>query len=150
MIPPVESGLYVDPAQDFVFPPADVRWTASNGESLVCLRKPIPVHPKSMVCLRVAQDVDLLFAEGGYAGWLLESPAKYLADSSDVPAEVNDGCELARLFTEYLSLVSFPRIEKIQDEDPEERRELDDWSGLCCRAEINLHKRRPCSGLFVN
>ncbi|MEU2870777.1 hypothetical protein ABZ769_16480 [Streptomyces olivoreticuli] len=125
-VPTVERGLCVDPAQDFGFPPTDVRWIAPNGQSLVCLRQPVPANPKSMVRLRVAQNLDLLFTEDGYAGWLLESPAGHLAESSEFPAEVDDGRELARLFAEYFSIVSFPGIEKIQDEDPEARRELDE------------------------
>lgn len=125
---PVGEGALSAPlGRNFDLLPADVRWVSPSGDVLVCLRSQASTESTAVVRLRISRDFDLLFIDGHLAGWLLEQPATYLVgEAVDVPADVTDGHGLGRLLSKYLSLVSLPKVEMIQDGDEGALEEVDE------------------------
>ena len=67
--------------------------------------------------LRVATDVELLFAEGRYCGWVLHRPARYLDDTwAGLPSPTEDPAA-SPLLAAYLSVVTEPLIARMEERD---------------------------------
>jgi len=70
--------------------------------------------------LTIAEDVDLLFANGQACGWLLRHPQRYLSDGwQEPPAPPSEESQLAALLADYLELISQKNMAALEAADPE-------------------------------
>ncbi|XUL87309.1 hypothetical protein ACQ86D_11925 [Streptomyces galilaeus] len=88
------------------------------------LRRPVQ-RPRELLRLRVARDLDLVFADGSYAGWMLAHPAAHLARPGETPAEHEPSAGLVEALRVFFGLFVEPGIDRMQDGDPELLGELD-------------------------
>ena len=112
----VKGTLRLLSPQSFKCEPDDYRWMSSDGKLLAAIHDVDWIESSDKFRLRVAQDFDLLFAEQKWCGWLLSNPARYLAEPNSA---ADSDSELNLLAFEYVSLVSEPHIEQMDDRDPE-------------------------------
>ncbi|MEV0739227.1 hypothetical protein AB0I51_25565 [Streptomyces sp. NPDC050549] len=123
--PPVEGGLRSLVPENFDAPPAGLRWTSPSGDLLLCAYDDASTAPRELLRLRVARDLDLVFADGSYAGWMLAHPAAHLARPGETPAEHEPSAELVQALRVFFGLFVEPGIDRMQDGDPELLGELD-------------------------
>ena len=112
----VKGTLRLVSPQSFRCEPDDYRWMSSDGKLLAAIQDVDWIESSDKFRLRVAQDFDLLFVEQKWCGWMLSNPARYLIEPNS-PADSDS--ELNSLAFEYVSLVSEPYIEQMDDKDPE-------------------------------
>lgn len=135
VVRPVDGGLRMDPPIDFALPPAVTRWVSPSGKHIVCCNEANRTDtgaPRAR--LRIAGGFDLLFLDGLLAGWMLESPERWLVEAWETPARTDENPLLAELLRDYLTVVSLPRIDRLPDGDPAL---LADLSALARRAHAN-------------
>jgi len=123
--PPVEGSLRSLRPENFDAPPTDLRWTGPGGDLLLCAYDNPSTAPRELLRLRVARDLDLVFADGGYAGWILTHPAAHLAHPGETPAEHEPPVALVRAMSVFFDLFVEPGIDRMQDGDPELLGEID-------------------------
>ncbi|WP_369187233.1 hypothetical protein [Streptomyces sp. R08] len=123
--PPTEGSLRSLRPENFDAPPATLRWTAPGGDLLLCAYDTPSAAPRELLRLRVARDLDLVFADGSYAGWILAHPAAHLAHPGGTPAEHEPPAELIRAMGVFFDLFVEPKIDHMQDGDPELLGEID-------------------------
>lgn len=127
---PVEGTLRLISPKVFRCEINDYRWMSSDGKLLAAINDTDLVKSDDKFRLRVANDFDLLFAERKWCGWLLSNPARYLTKPNTA---ADSDPELNSLTFEYVSLVSEPFIEQMDDKDPEIFKRLNNL-----RNKINL------------
>ncbi|MFF1477300.1 hypothetical protein ACFVYD_06935 [Streptomyces sp. NPDC058301] len=105
--------------------PTSLRWVSESGDHLVCAhrRPPAPVH--DILRLRIAPDLDLVFANHTYAGWILNSPADHLVHEWEPAPSTPAPDSTASVLRNYLTTVIEPKIDRMQDGDPTLLGELD-------------------------
>lgn len=118
-----EDGFHVDPL--------DLRYLAEEDNALIAADARMPQASGSSLRLAVAQDVDFLFHEGRYCGWVLERPLAHLVAEPGDAIPDSDEPRLHDLLREYLSLAIEPNLARMSDEDPAMQAAL---SSLCDRA----------------
>ncbi len=114
-LPPVIGGLRLVSEAYFELRPTGERWYSGRDELLVCVQS-VPRCSEQRLRLRVAHNVDLLFADNRLCGWLLAEPARFLVQSWEYPPVAPDDAELAVLLGEYLDVVAHPYTEQMQDQ----------------------------------
>lgn len=114
----VEGQPEVAPGSSFDLPPGSVRWCEGSGSVLVCLTD--EGYSGDAVVrsrLRIAQDLDVLMADGRYVGWCLAHPARHLSNSwTENPASLDDP-ELGAWLARYFALTGDVAFEAIEDGD---------------------------------
>ena len=126
--PLLHGLLRLAPAAPFRLEPTDARWFAQEGNALAGFRDGSLVAAAERLRLRIAQDVDLLFANRRLCGWWLSSPAHYLVNSWDGPHPYpsEPDIELTNALRRYLELIADPYIEMMEQSDPSILRALVD------------------------
>lgn len=113
---PVTNGrLASETTRDFSVSPAKVKWVNDDGTFLICAYAE-QVADQQATRLRVAQDLDLIFAQNRLVGWILESPILHVSGG---PAQVEEETsrQLSLEYREYSLAMSEPNISAIQDGD---------------------------------
>jgi hypothetical protein len=111
-----EHGFHVDPL--------DLRYLADDGSALLALDTKLTAPDRSSLRLAIGSDVDLLFHQGRYGGWILGNPLAYLVAEAGDKVPGHDEPKLHELLRDYLALVVEPNIARMSDEDPEVRKAL--------------------------
>ncbi|WP_406862842.1 hypothetical protein ABZO31_21410 [Streptomyces sp. HUAS MG47] len=114
-----DARLAVVPGRNFDLPRVSVRWCERSGSALVCLTEE-GFSGGAVVRSRlgIAQDLDLLIADGRYVGWLLERPAAHLCNSwTKVPDSPEDP-ELGTWVARFFALTDDEVFDTIVDGDP--------------------------------
>ena len=116
---PIYGLLRLAPAPPFSLEPADARWFAEDGSALAGFRDGSLIATAERLRLRIAQDVDLLFANRRLCGWWLSSPARYLVNSLDGPHPYPRSPDpvLISALSRYLELIADPYIEMMEKRD---------------------------------
>jgi hypothetical protein len=123
---PVAGVLRREDKKSFTTDIADVRWCAEDGSVLVGLHDSAVGSVAEPLRVRVADEFDLLFADGRLAGWLLENPERHLVGPEDdtLGAQPPDP-EFAVLLKHYFDLIDHPHMEELfEEEDPAGRQLL--------------------------
>ena len=113
---PIEGILRLLSSQDFYCEANDYRWMSPDGKLLAAITETNLVRSNNKIRLRVAKNFELLFAEQEWCGWLLHNPAQYLTEPN---SQAKSDRKLALWASEYLTLVSEPYIEQMEDEEAE-------------------------------
>ncbi|WP_455352746.1 hypothetical protein [Streptomyces sp. SYSU K217416] len=114
----VEGRPAVVPGSNFDLPPGSVRWCEGSGSVLVCLTdEGYSGNAAVRSRLRIAQDLDVLIADGQYAGWLLEHPAIHLGNSWTGHPDSSEDPELGAWLARYFALTDDVVFEAIEDGD---------------------------------
>jgi hypothetical protein len=121
---PEEGILRLSSSQDFFFEPVDCLWTNSNSSYLLGLMDGWQDDFRNPIRLRIAKDIDLLFSNGAYCGWMLTDPIQYIVESFEFPQKDLYDKELPGLVSEYLKLVTDELAIRMEDGDVEARNEL--------------------------
>ncbi|GER89884.1 hypothetical protein KDW_40460 [Dictyobacter vulcani] len=115
---PINDGsLQLRQAQDFQIEPTRWRWMDQNSEVLTCFLPRALDDAKQRLRLRLAQDIEILFADTYYCGWSLHHTARYIVDAWEEPSGYDVDDKTTKLIYDYLSLVTDPYIEKMEDQD---------------------------------
>lgn len=117
-IPAQPGGLRLLAAQPFTLEPVDVRWLNEQGTVLIGATSAALAEAASKARLRVAPDLDLLFAEEQLCGWLLENPVQHLVEAWEDPVPDMQDAALPSLLREYLTLIAEPHIDELDEQDP--------------------------------
>ncbi|MFI6963962.1 hypothetical protein [Streptomyces sp. NPDC050255] len=114
----VEGQPAVAPGSNFDLPPGSVRWCEGSGSVLVCLTDEGYSGDAAVRSrLRIAQDLNVLMADGRYVGWCLEHPARHLSNSwTGHPNSLEDP-ELGAWLARYFALTDDVVFEAIEDGD---------------------------------
>jgi len=105
-----ENGFHIDPL--------DLRSLVEGENALMAVDARLPLPDCSSLRLTVAQDVDFLFHENRYCGWVLRNPLTYLVAEPGDPIPGGDDPRVHDLLREYISVVVEPNIARMSDEDP--------------------------------
>lgn len=98
--------------------PLDLRHFSRQEDALVAACTRMPFADSRSLRLAIVSDLDLLFFDTRYCGWILRRPLGHLvADPGDLVPGGN-GAEVQDLLSDYLSLVIEPNITRMSDEDP--------------------------------
>lgn len=116
---PVEGLLRLCSSQEFGPERTDFRWLEPSGELFACVTKTAFIDTKERLRLRIAPDLDLLFAERKLCGWILSQPTLHLVSFWEEPYTTPPDSELPALVQEYLTLVADPYIERMEEGEPE-------------------------------
>jgi hypothetical protein len=104
---------------------SSIRTYDPGTDLFACVRADaINVESGSCFCLRIAEDLEIVFADGEACGWRLHHAVRHLVAAWEQPTLRDDDPRLAEAFAEYLALVAEPNIEAIEDEDEEIERRL--------------------------
>ena len=115
----VEGRLAVTPGSNFDLPHLSMRWCEGAGSVLVCLTEEgFSGDAAVRSRLRIAQDLDVLIADGRYVGWLLERPAKRLSDSWAGGPDSPEDSELGAWLARFVALIDDDVFDTIVDGDP--------------------------------
>ncbi|MEU5835242.1 hypothetical protein ABZ820_16415 [Streptomyces diacarni] len=123
--PRTSTGIRRLSPNNFDCPPMAERWVSDTGDALVCVPEDPPTPKKSLHRLNVGPDLDFVFVDGMYTGWLFRNPAHYLVHAWEQPPShpVAEGSSLA--LRDYLLLFTESNVERMQDEDVHVLGELD-------------------------
>jgi hypothetical protein len=116
--PCIPGGLQAQRNANFDAGPMATRWVSADGSWMVCASKNEPRPESDFVRLRVADSLDLVFVDGLLAGWILESPANFLVRGWEDPPTGDCEAELSSALSDFLSILTEPNIEALQDGDP--------------------------------
>ncbi|MGW8884696.1 hypothetical protein [Streptomyces sp. NPDC055749] len=136
----MQGGLQSITPNNFDARPTEVRWVEASGDRLVCAFTDSPTAPSDLMRLRVAPNLDIIFADHVYSGWILENPAAHLVQEWEPapPTGAPEGFGVA--LRDYLTLFVEPRIGMMQDGDTALLAELD--SLLARLATLPVDQRR--------
>jgi hypothetical protein len=123
--PPIAGNLRSLHTGNFDMPPTELRWVSPDGELLMCAYSKTSNAPRDLLRLRVARDLDLVFTDGEYAGWMLGRPAAYLSRPNETPPEHEPPAGLVQALYVFFDLFVEPGIDRMQDGDPGLLVELD-------------------------
>lgn len=127
--PSVSGSLEITEPRGFLLELADVRGMDMEEDVLILLGGGAEVDTDSLR-LRIAHDTDLLFSKQKLCGVLLSHPSRYLVGSWADASPIQPDPSLAESLRDYLSLVSAPNIQRMEDKAPDVLHEL-----------LSLHKR---------
>jgi hypothetical protein len=124
--PSVTGILELCVASSFSLNPADCRTFFEDGEAIVCTLDDALRAEGERQRVSIACDLDLLFLERKYCGWILWKPVSHLVSSNigDTDEMSPGEVSVVDVVREYLSIVADPNIEKMEDQDEEVRRLL--------------------------
>ncbi|MEU5438761.1 hypothetical protein AB0G73_36260 [Streptomyces sp. NPDC020719] len=124
-VPPTAGSMTALTEANFDAKPTSERWVSESGAHLVCAhrRPPAPVH--DILRLRIAPDLDLVFADRAYVGWILNCPADHLVREWEPAPSAPAPASMASVLRNYLTTVIEPKIDRMQDGDPALLAELD-------------------------
>ncbi|MFJ8213017.1 hypothetical protein [Streptomyces sp. NPDC096033] len=124
-VPPTPGSMMALAQVNFDAKPTSVRWVSDSGDQLVCAhhRAPAPVH--DILRLRMAPDLDLIFEDGAYAGWILNHPADHLVREWEPAPSTPAPDSTKSVLRTYLTTIIEPKIDRMQDGDPSLLGELD-------------------------
>lgn len=123
--PTKPGGLRVFTEENFSVPPATTRWVSEEADWLACSLHPTPVRETSIKRLRVANDLDLVFEDDVYAGWVLENPANYLTRGIAVSPKEPAPTPLRLAFRDYMSFFVQSTYDLMAEEDAGALKELE-------------------------
>src|SRR5262249_36390314 len=83
----------------------------------------LPLADARSIRLALGGDVELLFHDGRYGGWILGNALAHLGEPGETPAR-DAGPELQACLGDYLGLVVQPNVDRMIDEDPAMRAAL--------------------------
>lgn len=118
---PLVGALRLTNSEGFSPEFADFRWFDPQGQMLVCITKNALLEAKDRTRLRIATNVELMFIDNHFSGWILFQPLKYAVYGWEDPhpLEFEEDSTLTMATQEYLQIASKPFIDQLLDEDPE-------------------------------
>ncbi|MFT2018344.1 hypothetical protein ACMA1D_21270 [Streptomyces sp. 796.1] len=117
-VPARPGGLAITPGTNFDLNRAESRWWDDAVTVLVCLYPGRPARPQRRVRLAVAPGLSLLWGDERLAGWMLEDPARHLVHDWEPAVTAETTPRTRALLGDYLSLLSPPWIEAMEEGDP--------------------------------
>ena len=124
--PPLVGSLRLGGVENWGQERTDHRWLAPSGDYLAGVYEAALTPASDAFRLQIAPDLDLLFADGIFRGWLLTNPTCYMGDSDQPRPRVKDSNVVA-LVHEYLNIVSEPNIDAMLKSDPKLLAVLEDF-----------------------
>jgi hypothetical protein len=117
MVPQVTGLLQLSHAQNFQLESTDFRWLDPQGSTLTCVTRNALNHVQQRLRLSIAKNIELLFVDEQLCGWSLLNPTLFIVDAwEDSTVDAEDSQFTALLHT-YLSLLTNPYIERMEDRD---------------------------------
>ncbi len=107
--------LRLSNAKDFELETTDFRWMDAQGQALTCVNQRATENVSQHLKLRINENMELLFADEKFCGWVLLQPARFIVDAWEKPELENDDKELTNLVSVYLALLTEPYIEQMED-----------------------------------
>jgi len=132
--------------EDFTLPPVRSRWCADDGSALVCVT--VAAHDGGaarQLRVSVAEDLDLLFRNEEYVGWLLLRPERHLSASWTPPSGGESDPQLGAWLAEYLSMVDESTVKALEDGDRMALGALTGLAGRVAREAYSSPRRRVLS-----
>lgn len=117
----------IPPTTSFLLDHREVYWATPNGDAYVCLYDTAMFRKdENTLRLRLARNIDLLFAEGWLCGWMLSHPARYLGKLWKEPETSGDtdDDELSALLYDCIGLVDDTHMINMATQDPVVLQEL--------------------------
>jgi hypothetical protein len=100
--------------------PTRFRWFDPEGKFLFCVNEnALSETSQNSFRLRIATDVDLMFENNLFSGWILSNPLHYVTKGWDQPRPTESSREVASIAYQYLQLVSEDFLEQMEDENPD-------------------------------
>jgi hypothetical protein len=130
------------------FPPeiADFRWFDPQGRMLVCITENALLEAENRTRLRIATDVELMFADNHLCGWILFQPLKYAIYGWEDPHPLEFADSTLTMATqEYLRIASEPFVDQLLDEDPEVLKALQNINQKLKEGSIIGYQRKVLS-----
>jgi hypothetical protein len=104
LVPYEVTGMQLIQEQGFSVPPCTTSLITSTGGKLLCTTGHSPAPGPGSRRLRVCPDLDLLFSESSYLGWILSNPVVYMSSGWETGESDDLDAELAVFLVEYLTL----------------------------------------------
>jgi len=120
-VEPVESGLRTGRSEWAEVPQATQYLFEAGTLAGVRLGPWPPPRPRAAVRVRVAPDLELLFGDGAYRGWMLHRAAHHLVRSWEPSPSTEPEADLPRLLAEYLRLTDKHSRRLLVGADPAHR-----------------------------
>jgi hypothetical protein len=115
---PQETGLLkLLHTQNFPLEPTDFRWMDPLGQALICVTKNALDDSPLRLRLHIARHMDLFFVNEQFCGWALLNPARFVVEAWEEADEEGEDAQFVALLYEYLTLLTDPFIEKMEDRD---------------------------------
>lgn len=123
---PRQPGIPVldEPEGGFHIDPLDLRYLTRDGTALLVADGEIQLASRQSLRLAIGNDIDLLFENGRYCGWILGNPATHLVAEPGETAPLSDEPRLQEPLHDYLGLVVEPNITRMNEEAPEMKEAL--------------------------
>jgi hypothetical protein len=129
----------------------DFRWFDPQGQMFACIKKNALLEAESHTRLRIAADVDLMFADDQLCGWILSNPLKYATRGWESPHPLeHEDTMLITVAYEYFQLVTEPFIEQMEDEDPSVLHALQNLNQQLKDVDIMGYQRKVFSDRIEN
>lgn len=125
------GGLRALKPKNFAAPSTDVRWVSDDGTHLVCFHEALATRGREVIRLGVTSSLSLVFVDQIYCGWILQDPVDYLVQEWEYPPLDAAPDSLRVLLKDYLALIVEPKIDRMQDGDPELLEELQNLIERC-------------------
>jgi hypothetical protein len=132
---PQEGIIRLSSSLDFYLEPVDCRWINPDGNYLLGLLNGWQDNFSNPYRLRIAKDLDLLFINKDFCGWMLSDPSNYLVGNLEFPQQVQIDRKLPSLVSEYLTLVTDDFVKRMEEEESQARNEL-----VLLRSKIQVDK----------
>ena len=126
---PIDGLLRLKSSQSFQLDPTEFRLMEPDGTLFMCVTQRAISEKDNRLRLRLADDLDLLFANQCLCGWLLSNPSQYLVSSWEAPCINKPDSKFAALLYEYLTLVVEPNVDRM---------EKGDTNILCALADLQM------------
>jgi hypothetical protein len=115
----------------FQVPTTSARWMDAQGKAFICvLPSALDDKIQQRQRLQIGQDLELLIADNHYCGWSLLHPTRYLVQGWEEPLADEVNPALIPLVYDYLTLVTYPFIDDMEDTNTNVQQQL-----------INLYER---------
>jgi hypothetical protein len=113
----VSGTLRLIRPDSFSLHPTTMRWLQPNGQFLASVNDRVTEDAEDYLRLGIAQDMDLLFADGQLCGWILFNPALYLVELWDEPYATEPDSELIETLRQFLALFDDRHILRMEHRD---------------------------------
>lgn len=125
------GGLRAIKPENFAATPTDVRWVSGDGTHLVCAHQALVARVGEVRRLRITASLALVFVDLIYSGWILQDPVDYLVQEWEYSPLGAASDSLRDLLKDYLALIVEPKIDRMQDGDPELLEEMENFIERC-------------------
>ncbi|MEV6393619.1 hypothetical protein AB0M39_02370 [Streptomyces sp. NPDC051907] len=123
--------IYALKPENFSAASTDIRQVSDDGTRLICAHQALATQAGEVRRLRINSSLAFVFVDQIYSGWILQDPVEYLVQEWEYsPIDVAPD-SLRGLLKDYLTLIVEPKIDRMQDGDPELLTELENLIERC-------------------